>query len=169
MPLKQWEVQGTNHLSRNPVPVLVYHCSKAMLHNGKFEYPLRHIWTNPTCPAMGHQGEQLPKTFPLTHQVDQGITWSPDLYTAPVWIQRDNHLFWQAGDAIWRVPGCSLPSWLPGHTGESSPHLAPSHEHSLSERKGASECCKANCLTLPLGRQRSCKLWLALFSDSLAG
>ena len=59
MPLKHWQAWGINHLSRKPVPVFDHPLCKEMLPNVKFKPPLMQLWTIPTRPVNGYQGEEL--------------------------------------------------------------------------------------------------------------
>jgi len=59
MPFKHWQALGIDHLSRKPVPGFDRPLCKEMLLNVQSEPPWAQLWTIPTRPIAGSQGEEL--------------------------------------------------------------------------------------------------------------
>ena len=59
MPRKHGQAWGIDHLSGKPVPVFDHPLAKEMLPTVQSKPPLAQLWTIPTCPVTGYQGEEL--------------------------------------------------------------------------------------------------------------
>ena len=59
MPLKHRQGWGIDHLSRKPVPVFDHPLGKDMLRNVQSKPALVQLWTIPTRPIAGDQGEEF--------------------------------------------------------------------------------------------------------------
>lgn len=59
MPVKQWQAWSIDYLFRKPVLVFDHPTGKEMIHKVQSEPSLMQLWTIPTHPATGSQGEEL--------------------------------------------------------------------------------------------------------------
>ena len=78
IPLKHWQVWGIDHLSRKPVPAFDHPFSKETLPNVQSK-PLVQLWTIPTCPITGYQGEESIKEDRLIQWRINGQTYDREL------------------------------------------------------------------------------------------
>lgn len=59
MPLKHWQAQDIDHLSRKTAPVFNYPLAEEIFPSVKSEPPQTQFWTISTCHGTGNQGEEI--------------------------------------------------------------------------------------------------------------
>ena len=85
IPFEHWQAWGFDYLSRKPLPVLNHPLDKEMLPDVQSEPPLGQLWTIPTRPGTGSQGEELSTS--LSTFCPQGAIESNEAAPRPPFLQ----------------------------------------------------------------------------------